>query len=102
MAQDRKVSRRGGVIPELGVNRTGSGSFPANLYDTKTGTFGNPYASSGCGDNPLFFSNDGVTPIQRHDQYRSKTEDVSVMGRVTAKINDNFNGLGNIYMHAMR
>lgn len=31
MAKDRKVSRRGGILPELGVNRTSSGSFPANV-----------------------------------------------------------------------
>lgn len=102
MAQDRKVSRRGGVIPELGVNRTSSGSFPANLYDTKTGTFGNPYASSGCGDNPLFFSNDGVTCRYNSQAVIGivpKTEDVSVMGRVTAKINDNFNAIGE-YLYA--
>ncbi len=48
MAKDRKVSRRGGILPELGVNRTSSGSFPANVPG-----LGNPYASTGCGNNPL-------------------------------------------------
>ena len=102
MAQDRKASRRGGVLPELGVNRTSSGSFPANLYDTATGTFGNPYAKTGCGNSPLVFSNDGVTC-----RYNSQavigiipqTEDISVMGRITTKINDNFNAIGE-YVYA--
>ncbi|WP_171304534.1 TonB-dependent receptor [Acinetobacter proteolyticus] len=102
MAKDRKVSRRGGVLPELGVNRTSSGSFPANLYDTETGTFGNPYAKTGCSDNPLFFSNDGVTCRYNSQAVIGiipKTEDVSVMGRVTAKINDHFNAIGE-YVYA--
>ncbi|MCH7379367.1 MULTISPECIES: TonB-dependent receptor [Acinetobacter] len=102
MAKDRKVSRRGGVLPELGVNRTSSGSFPANLYDTETGTFGSPYAKTGCGDNPLFFSNDGVTCRYNSQAVIGiipKTEDVSVMGRVTAKINDHFNAIGE-YVYA--
>ena len=102
MAQDRKASRRGGVLPELGVNRTSSGSFPANLYDTATATFGNPYAKTGCGNSPLVFSNDGVTC-----RYNSQavigiipqTEDISVMGRITTKINDNFNAIGE-YVYA--
>ncbi|WP_171259550.1 TonB-dependent receptor [Acinetobacter proteolyticus] len=102
MAKDRKVSHRGGVLPELGVNRTSSGSFPANLYDTETGTFGSPYAKTGCGDNPLFFSNDGVTCRYNSQAVIGiipKTEDVSVMGRVTAKINDHFNAIGE-YVYA--
>ncbi|ENX34517.1 hypothetical protein F889_01799 [Acinetobacter colistiniresistens] len=102
MAKDRKVSRRGGVLPELGVNRTSSGSFPANLYDTETGTFGSPYAKTGCGDNPLFFSNDGVTCRYNSQAVIGiipKTEDVSVMGRITAKINDHFNAIGE-YVYA--
>lgn len=102
MAKDRKVSRRGGVLPELGVNRTSSGSFPANLYDTETGTFGSPYAKTGCGDNPLFFSNDGVTCRYNSQAVIGiipKTENVSVMGRVTAKINDHFNAIGE-YVYA--
>lgn len=101
MAQDRKASRRGGILPELGVNRTSSGSFPANLYDTETGVFGNPYAATGCGDNPL------VTASGETCRYNSqavigivpKTEDVSVMGRITTKLNDNFNAIGE-YLYA--
>jgi hypothetical protein len=31
MAQDRKVSKRGGLLPELGVTRGSSGAFPANI-----------------------------------------------------------------------
>ncbi|MEK5760747.1 hypothetical protein, partial [Acinetobacter variabilis] len=48
MAKDRKVSRRGGILPELGIHKTSSGSFPANVPG-----LGNPYASTGCGNNPL-------------------------------------------------
>ncbi|MFX5374025.1 TonB-dependent receptor, partial [Acinetobacter baumannii] len=55
MAKDRKVSRRGGILPELGVNRTSSGSFPANVPG-----LGNPYASTGCGNNPLNSNDDGT------------------------------------------
>ncbi|KAA5681870.1 TonB-dependent receptor plug domain-containing protein, partial [Klebsiella pneumoniae] len=55
MAKDRKVSRRGGILPELGVNRTSSGSFPANVPG-----LGNPYASTGCGNNPLNSNVDGT------------------------------------------
>ncbi|MEO3357069.1 TonB-dependent receptor [Acinetobacter haemolyticus] len=101
MAKDRKVSRRGGVLPELGVDRTSSGSFPANLYDPESKVFGNPYANIGCGDNPL------VTAKGETCRYNSqavigivpKTEDISVMGRVTAKLNDNFNAIGE-YVYA--
>ena len=56
MAQDRKVSRRGGILPELGVNKTSSGSFPANVPG-----LGNPYASIGCSNDPLVNSPDGKT-----------------------------------------
>lgn len=35
MAKDRKVSKRGGLLPELGITKGSSGSFPANFYDTK-------------------------------------------------------------------
>ncbi|MDU9020703.1 MAG: TonB-dependent receptor plug domain-containing protein, partial [Acinetobacter baumannii] len=49
MAKDRKVSERGGLLPELGVKRSSSGAFPANISKN----LGNPYAATGCGDNPL-------------------------------------------------
>lgn len=96
MAKDRKVSRRGGILPELGVNRTSSGSFPANVPG-----LGNPYASTGCGNNPLNSNDDGTC------RYNSqavigivpKTEDISAMGRATFKLNDNFNAIAE-YLYA--
>lgn len=102
MAEDRKVSKRGGLLPELGVMRGSSGSFPANLYDTETEAFGNPYASSGCGNSPLLYSNDGISCRYNSQAVIGiipKTEDVSAMGRLTAKLNDHFNLIGE-YLYA--
>ncbi len=31
MAKDRKISRRGGVIPELGLDASSANAFPANF-----------------------------------------------------------------------
>ena len=52
-AKDRKVSRRGGVLPELGIDGSSANAFPANFYDPNggpldedgnpEGILGNPY-----------------------------------------------------------
>ncbi len=97
MAQDRKVSRRGGILPELGVNRTSSGTFPANVPG-----LGNPYASTGCGNDPLVASTDGETCRYNSQAVIGivpKTEDISVMGRATFKLNDDFNAIAE-YLYA--
>ncbi|WP_448671501.1 hypothetical protein, partial [Escherichia coli] len=79
------------LLPELGITKGSSGSFPANFYDTKTGTEGNPYAATGCGNNPLVYAQGGFC------RYNSqavigivpKTEDISALGPATFKLNDN-------------
>ncbi|MDA3557936.1 TonB-dependent receptor [Acinetobacter sp. AOR15_HL] len=97
LAKDRKVSQRGGILPELGVNRTSSGSFPANVPG-----LGNPYAATGCGNDPLVASTDGETCRYNSQAVIGivpKTEDISVMGRATFKLNDNFNAIAE-YLYA--
>jgi len=97
MAKDRKVSRRGGILPELGVNKTSSGSFPANVPG-----LGNPYAATGCGNDPLVTSPDGKTCRYNSQAVIGivpKTEDISVMGRATFKLSDNFNAIAE-YLYA--
>ncbi len=37
MAKDRKVSRRGGLLPELGIDAGSANGFPANFYDPTSG-----------------------------------------------------------------
>ena len=75
MAKDRKVSERGGLLPELGVKRSSSGAFPANISKN----LGNPYAATGCGDNPLVYVDEntcrfnsqaviGIVPKQKTSQ----------------------------------
>ena len=44
MAKDRKVSRRGGLIPELNMAIGSSAGFPANLLDSGVGVV-NPWQS---------------------------------------------------------
>ncbi|TCM69883.1 iron complex outermembrane receptor protein [Acinetobacter calcoaceticus] len=91
MAQDRNISRRGGLIPELGLDKSSSGSFPANIIGHE-----NPYAATGCGSDPLTYSVDG-----KSCRYNSQavigivpeTEDISVMGRLTTKLNDQYNAV---------
>ena len=40
MAKDRKISRRGGVIPELGLDASSANAFPANIFDPKNNISG--------------------------------------------------------------
>ena len=51
MAKDRRISRRGAVIPELGVDGSSFGAFPANLYDPWSYAYGNPYPND-CNNEP--------------------------------------------------
>ena len=96
MAKDRKVSRRGGVIPELGLDASSANGFPANFYDAKAGVLGNPYGSTGCNNLPNVSSDGelcylntqaliGITP---------ETETISALGRGTFKLSDTFNAIG--------
>lgn len=96
MAKDRKVSRRGGILPELGIHKTSSGSFPANVPG-----LGNPYASTGCGNNPLVETDGQICKYNSQAVIGivPKTEDISAMGRATFKLNDNFNAIAE-YLYA--
>lgn len=99
MAYERDVSKRGGVLPELGVNRTSSGTYPANFVDSNPDPdkriSGNPYAATGCGSNPLYFPNASGNLCRYNSQADigivPATEDTSFMGKLTAKITDNIN-----------
>lgn len=105
MAKDRKISRRGGMIPELGLDASSANGFPANFYDPNggpldkngdpEGLLGNPYANS-CGsltnvssDGDLCYLNTqaliGITP---------ETETISALGRATFKLSDSFDAIG--------
>ncbi|GAB3042094.1 TonB-dependent receptor [Acinetobacter apis] len=96
LARERETSRRGGVLPELGVNRTSGASFPANIAG-----IGNPYASSGCGDSTK------NTASGKSCRYNSQAdigvvpeeETFSFLGRGTLKLSDNFNAIAE-YMHS--
>ena len=33
MAKDRKISERGGILPELGIDASSANGFPANFLD---------------------------------------------------------------------
>ena len=46
MAKDRKISRRGGVIPELGLDASSANAFPANIFDPKNNILANPYGNT--------------------------------------------------------
>ncbi|HGW4637043.1 TPA: TonB-dependent receptor [Acinetobacter baumannii] len=97
MAKDRKVSERGGLLPELGVKRSSSGAFPANISKN----LGNPYAATGCGDNPLVYVDENTCRFNSQAVIGivPKTEDISAMGRATFKLNDNFNAIAE-YVYA--
>ena len=106
MAKDRKVSRRGGELPELGLSASSANGFPANFYDPKgggldakgnpKGVLANPYGSTNCNNLPNVSSDGelcylntqaliGITP---------ETETISALGRGTLKLSDNFNAIG--------
>ncbi|WP_445115842.1 TonB-dependent receptor [Acinetobacter sp. WZC-1] len=100
MARNRKFSARGGLIPELGVKTGYNGSQPANFHDPTTDITGNPYAATGCNfpniypdENNCRFNSAALTGIV------PSTEDVSAMGRMTLKLNDDFNAIGE-YVYA--
>lgn len=95
MAKDRKVSRRGGLIPELGMKIGSTAGFPANVSDANLGIT-NPYLNSNCNNAPNTFVSGtrcllntqaliGIVPEE---------ENLSVLGRATVKLSDNFNAVG--------
>ncbi len=94
MAKDRKVSRRGGLIPELNM-AIGSGSgFPANLQSSTLGIV-NPYINQNCNNAPnMFISGSrcllntqaliGITPDE---------ETFSALAKGTFKLTDSLNAV---------
>ncbi|QHH97904.1 TonB-dependent receptor [Acinetobacter dispersus] len=101
MAKDRKLSAKGSLIPEIGLDARSTGSFPANFYDPTSKIGGNPYAASNCGSYEGTSSEDGVCLLntQRLIGIVPETEDISAMGRLTYKLSDSFNAIGE-YVYA--
>ncbi|MGQ9374333.1 TonB-dependent receptor [Acinetobacter tandoii] len=102
MAKDRKVSKRGGIIPELGIDASSANGFPANFYDPTTGTLGNPYGNSNCNNTPNVVADGGLCYLntQALIGIAPETETISAMGRGTFKLSDTFNAIGEyIYSH---
>lgn len=95
MAKDRKTSKRGAYLPELGVDGRSSATFPAN-FDGK-----NPYASNNCNNMPYTEAVDDLCLINTQALIGvvPQTEDLSVLGRATFKLNDHFNAIGE-YVYA--
>ncbi|RKG38150.1 TonB-dependent receptor [Acinetobacter rongchengensis] len=106
MAKDRKVSRRGGVLPELGLDASSANGFPANFYDPNggpldkdgkpTGLLANPYGDSNCNNAPNVVADGGLCYLntQALIGITPKTETVSALGRGTFKLSDTFNLVG--------
>lgn len=96
LANQRSTSSRGGVLPELGVNRTSSGTFPANIAG-----LGNPYATLGCGNTSKNFASGNYCRYNSQADIGivPKTETFSFLGKGTLKLTDNFNAIGE-YVHA--
>ena len=95
MAKDRRISRRGAVIPELGVDGSSFGAFPANLYDPWTYAYGNPYPND-CNNEPgtaawygfCYLNTSMFIGIQ------PKVDTLSSIIQGSLKINDNFKAYG--------
>ncbi|OBY73615.1 TonB-dependent receptor [Acinetobacter gyllenbergii] len=96
-AKDRKVSKRGGVIPELGLESRSIGAFPANFVDPgNKDASGNPYAKTGCLGyaNTTAVGNNCRLNTQSSIGITPKTEDISALGHITFKLSDNLNAIG--------
>lgn len=96
MARDRKASKRGGLLPELGIDASSANGFPANFRDPKTGKLGNPYASTACNNAPNTVSDGELCYLNTQALIGivPKSETISALGRGTFKLNDNFNAIG--------
>jgi iron complex outermembrane receptor protein len=96
MAKDRKVSRRGDLIPELGLDGTSGNGFPANFRDPGSKILGNPYGDQNCNNAPNTIADGGLCYFNTRALIGivPKTETISALGRGTFKINDNFNAIG--------
>ncbi|NHB63871.1 TonB-dependent receptor [Acinetobacter sp. GFQ9D192M] len=94
-AQQRKVSRRGGVIPELGIDAGSASGFPANIYDPTSGYLGNPYPDD-CNNIPWSSPDDGFCYLntQALIAIKPQVETLSALGKGTFKLNDSLNAVG--------
>jgi iron complex outermembrane receptor protein len=101
MAKDRKVSRRGGLLPELGINAGSTNGFPANFYDPTSGVLANPYGNANCNNTPNVVAEDGLCILntQALIGIQPETEDLSALGRATFKLSDQFNAIAE-YVYA--
>lgn len=106
MAKDRKISRRGGVIPELGLDASSANGFPANFLDPKggpldadgnpEGILANPYGDTNCNNTPNVTADGGLCFLntQALIGITPETETISALGRGTFKLSDQFNAIG--------
>ncbi|MFV5404908.1 MULTISPECIES: TonB-dependent receptor [unclassified Acinetobacter] len=94
MAKDRKVSRRGGLIPELGMAIGSTAGFPANISNPGVGIV-NPYINQNCNNAPNTFISGtrcllntqaliGITPDE---------EAFSALAKGTLKLTDSLNAV---------
>ncbi|MGA6311502.1 TonB-dependent receptor plug domain-containing protein, partial [Acinetobacter baumannii] len=90
MAKDRKISERGGVLPELGLDGRSANTFTSNFYDPISGVSGNPYAQNGQCLGPAESAEKGLcyANTQALIGIKPDVENVSVLGRGTYKVND--------------
>lgn len=101
-AKDRRVSRRGGLIPELGIDARSANGFPANFYDPTSGVLGNPYGgAANCNNLENVTEEDGFCYLntQALIAIQPETEDLNALGRATFKLSDNFNAIAE-YVYA--
>lgn len=96
MAKDRKISRRGGVIPELGLDASSANSFPANIYDPTSGVLANPYGDTNCNNTTNVTADDGLCFLNTQTVIGiiPQSETISALGRGTFKLSDTFNAIG--------
>ncbi|WP_110973839.1 TonB-dependent receptor [Acinetobacter sp. WCHAc060042] len=101
MAKDRKVSRRGGLLPELGIDGSSANGFPANFYDPTSSIQANPYGNANCNNTPNVVADGGLCFLntQALIAIQPETEDLSALGRATFKLSDQFNAIAE-YVYA--
>ena len=95
MAKDRAISRRGSVIPELGVDGSSFGAFPANLYDPWTYAYGNPYPND-CNNEPGSAAWWGFCYLNtsKFIGIQPQVDTLSSIVQGSLKINDHFKAYG--------
>ncbi|UUS60197.1 MULTISPECIES: TonB-dependent receptor [Acinetobacter] len=93
-AKDRKVSKRGGLIPELGMAIGSTAGFPANIGDSGVGIV-NPYINDNCNNAPNTFVSGTrcLLNTQALIGIIPEEETLSALGKATIKINDNINAV---------